>query len=167
MCNQTGSCWRYSLLGRYDVHFWGYFWGLTLICRKLELIVWRPCTTPHPCQLTRNVYARCRQVDRRSNATLQRCKAGQGFSQPICFPRMPQANNFALALTNLHDRQGTSPQKQRRGSLAATSIPPTPETAALGYRVEHLSATQDGNLICIICKQLQLPEVGSDWHDPK
>lgn len=142
------------------------FWGSTSICLKLELILCRPCTTPHPCQLTHKVYARRSQVDTRSNATLQCCKAGSRLPQPFCLPPMPPANNLAVALTHRHGPEGTPPQKQRHGSLAATSIPPTPETAALGYRVEHLSATQDGKLVCTVCQQLQLPEVGSDGHDP-
>ena len=136
------------------------------ICRKLELVVWRSCVKSHSCQLTGRAYAHCSQVDRRSDAIIQRCEAGRRLPQAIDFPRMPQPNNLVVVLTNLHGQEDTPPQKQRHGSLAATCIPPTQETAALGHRVEHLSAMQDGHLVCTICQQLQLPEVGSHQHTP-
>ena len=79
---------------------------------------------------------------------------------------MPQASSLAVELTELLEPEYKPCNKQRHGSLAATCIPPTPETVALGHRVEHLSAMQDGHLVCTICQQLQLPEVGSHGHVP-
>lgn len=136
-------------------------WPRLLTCAKLELILTRSCVALHTCEFTRRLHASCCQVDWPSNATLHRSKAGSRLTQALGLSRMPHANDLTAALTKHQDFEGTPPQKQRHGSIAATCIPPTPETAALGYRVEHLSATQDGGLVSIVCRQLHLPEVGA------
>ncbi len=74
--------------------------------------------------------------------------------------RKPISNNASLVGSlKLSTHCGAEAQEQRHGSLAATNIPPTPETSTLGPRVEHLSAAADSALKSTIANQLKLPEV--------
>jgi len=74
--------------------------------------------------------------------------------------RKPMSNDASLVNSlKVFTHYGSAVQEQRHGSLAATNIPPTPETSTLGPRVEHLSAAADGPLKSTISNQLKLPEV--------
>ncbi len=74
--------------------------------------------------------------------------------------RKPMSNDASLVESlRLFTHHGAEAQEQRRGSLAATNIPPTPEISTLGPRVEHLSAAADSALKSTIANQLKLPEV--------
>lgn len=73
--------------------------------------------------------------------------------------RKPMSNDASLVENlRLFTHHGAEVQEQRHGSLAATNIPPTPETCTLGPRVEHLSAAADSALKSTIANQLKLPE---------
>lgn len=125
-------------------------------CLKLELTKRRFCILSWPCQPPRIVSAHCSPVERRTYAC--RCWATTRLPLAAGFAQMPHAVDLATALTGFLDHED-SPLQQQQGSLSATCIPPSPVTAALGSRVEHLSATQDGTLVGTIRQQLQLPEV--------
>lgn len=72
----------------------------------------------------------------------------------------PMSNDASLVNSlKVFTHYGSAVQEQRHGSLAATNIPPTPETSTLGPRVEHLSAAADSALKSTIANQLKLPEV--------
>lgn len=74
--------------------------------------------------------------------------------------RKPMSKDASLVESlKLSTRVDAEAQEQRHGSLAATNIPPTPETCSLGPRVEHLSAAADSTLTSTIANQLHLPEV--------
>ena len=74
--------------------------------------------------------------------------------------RKPMSNDASLVESlKLFTHYGTEAQELRHGSLAATNIPPNPETSTLGPRVEHLSAAADSTLKLTIANQLNLPEV--------
>ncbi|DBA66437.1 TPA: hypothetical protein ACH3X2_002415 [Trebouxia sp. C0005] len=73
--------------------------------------------------------------------------------------RKPMSKDASLVESlKLSTRVDAEAQEQRHGSLAATNIPPTPETCSLGPRVEHLSAAADSTLTSTIANQLHLPE---------
>lgn len=86
--------------------------------------------------------------------------ASLGHMSQAVKQRKPMSNNASL-IESLKQfaHYGAEVQEQRHGSLAATNVPPTPETSTLGPRVEHLSAAADGPLKSTISNQLKLPEV--------
>ncbi|DBB13532.1 TPA: hypothetical protein ACH3X3_000574 [Trebouxia sp. C0006] len=85
--------------------------------------------------------------------------ASLGHMSQAVKQRKPMSNNASL-IESLKQfaHYGAEVQEQRHGSLAATNVPPTPETSTLGPRVEHLSAAADGPLKSTISNQLKLPE---------
>ena len=86
--------------------------------------------------------------------------AALGHTSQAAKLRKPMSNDASLVESlRLFTHHGADVQEQRHGSLAATNIPPTPETCTLGPRVEHLSAAADSGLKSTIANQLKLPEV--------
>ena len=104
-------------------------------------------------RLARNCtrHATARQQHIRA-ASLGMSSAGHGYAQPSK-ATVPASCHVLL------DPEGSTSQDQRQGSLAATCIPPGPSSAALGPRVEHVTATEQGLLSDVVCQHLGLPKV--------